>query len=42
MNAYEERGDEIAEWLLVKNQTNQTMNLSEKLRSEADIAQFIN
>lgn len=41
MKPYPEEGDDVSDWLMIKNETNQSMKLADKLRTTEDISQFI-
>jgi len=41
MKQYHEPSDDVAEWLMAKNQTNQSMRISDKIRTMEDISQFM-
>lgn len=41
MKPYPEAGDDVSDWLMIKNETNQSMKLSDKIRTMEDISQFV-
>ena len=41
MRPYPEKGDDISDWLMIKNETNQSMKLSDKIRTIEDVSQFV-
>lgn len=41
LKPYWEESDDVSEWLMVKNDMNQTMRISDKIRTMEDISQFM-